>query len=159
MIDVAVLVINSQVCSGEVEDSGEERLSQYLQDHAVHLVGYEVVPDDRETIRKHLVSLCDKQDLQVIFTIGGTGVRPTDWAPEATRDIIEKEIPGIGEAMRAESLKKMKTAMLSRGTAGIRGTTMVINLPGNPQGAIENLSTFLPILDHTVQKISSVSPR
>ncbi len=158
MIDVAVLVINSKICSGEAEDRGEESLRQYLQDNDVHLVGYEVVPDDRETIRKHLVSLCEKQDLQVIFTIGGTGVRPTDWAPEATRDIIEKEIPGIGEAMRAESLKKMKTAMLSRGTAGIRGKTMVVNLPGSPKGAIENLSTFLPILDHTVQKISRVSP-
>lgn len=154
MIGVAVVVINSKVSSGEAEDRGKESLSQYLQANDVHLVGYEVVPDDRETIRKRLVSLCEKPDLQVIFTIGGTGIRPTDWAPEATRDIIEKEIPGIGEAMRAESLKKMKTAMLSRGTAGIRGKTMVVNLPGSPNGAIENLSTFLPILDHTVEKLS-----
>ena len=130
---------------------------EYLQNNALHLVGYEVVPDDRETIRKHLMSLCEKQDLQVIFTVGGTGVRPTDWAPEATRDVIEKEIPGIGEAMRAESLKKMRTAMLSRGTAGIRGKTMVVNLPGSPKGAIDNLSTLLPILDHTVGKLSGVS--
>ncbi len=156
MIDVAVLVINSKICSREAEDRGKESLCQYLQDHNVRLVGYEVVPDDRETIRQHLVSLCEKQDLQVIFTVGGTGVRPTDWAPEATRDVIEKEIPGIGEAMRAESLKKMRTAMLSRGTAGIRGKTMVVNLPGSPKGAIDNLSTLLPILDHTVGKISGI---
>ena len=157
MIDVAVLVINSKICSGEVEDRGKESLCQYLQDHALRLVGYEVVPDDRETIREHLVSLCEKQDLQVIFTIGGTGVRPTDWAPEATRDVVEKEIPGIGEAMRAESLKKMRTAMLSRGTAGIRGKTMVVNLPGSPKGVIDNLATLLPILDHTVGKVSGAS--
>ena len=157
MIDVAVLVINSKICSGEAEDRGKERLCQYLQDHDVHLVKYEVVPDDREAIRQQLVSLCEFQDLQAIFTVGGTGVRPTDWALEATRDVIEKEIPGIGEAMRADSLKKMKTAMLSRGTAGIRGTTMVVNLPGSPKGAIDNLSTFLPILDHTVGKLSGMS--
>ncbi len=154
MMDVAVLVINSKICSGEADDRGKESLCQYLQDHALRLVGYEVVPDDREVIREHLVSLCEKEDLRVIFTVGGTGVRPTDWAPEATRDVIEKEVPGIGEAMRAESLKKMRTAMLSRGTAGIRGKTLVVNLPGSPKGVIDNLATLLPILDHTVGKIS-----
>lgn len=157
MIDVAVVVISSKICSGEAEDRGKESLCRYLEDHDLCLVGYEVVPDDREIIRKHLMSLCEKQDLQVIFTVGGTGVRPTDWAPEATRDVIEKEIPGIGEAMRAESLKKMRTAMLSRGTAGIRGKTMVVNLPGSPKGVIDNLATLLPILDHTVGKISGAS--
>ena len=157
MIDVAVLVINSKICSGEAEDQGKDRLCQYLQDHDLRLVGYEVVPDDREVIRRHLVSLCEARDLRVIFTVGGTGVRPTDWAPEATRDVVEKEVPGIGEAMRAESLKKMRTAMLSRGTAGIRGKTLVVNLPGSPKGAVDNLATFLPILDHMVEKISGVS--
>lgn len=157
MIDVAVVVISSKICSGEAEDRGKESLCRYLEDHDLCLVGYEVVPDDREIIRKHLMSLCEKQDLQVIFTVGGTGVRPTDWAPEATRDVVEKEIPGIGEAMRAESLKKMRTAMLSRGTAGIRGKTMVVNLPGSPKGVIDNLATLLPILDHTVGKIAGGS--
>ncbi len=155
MIDVAILVINGKIRSGEAEDRGKESLCQYLQDQNVRLVEYEVVQDDREVIRNHLVSLCDKQDLQVIFTVGGTGVRPTDWAPEATRDVIEKEIPGIGEAMRTESLKKMRTAMLSRGTAGIRGKTLVVNLPG--RGAIDNLATLFPILDHTVGKLSGAS--
>ena len=157
MIDVAVMVISSKICSGETDDRGKESLCQYLQDQDLRLVGYEVVPDDREVIRKHLVALCDKPGLRVILTVGGTGVRPTDWAPEATRDVIEKEIPGIGEAMRAESLKKMRTAVLSRGTAGIRGKTMVVNLPGSPKGVIDNLATLLPILDHTVGKISGVS--
>lgn len=157
MIDVAVVVISSKICSGEAEDRGKESLCRYLQDHALHLASYEVVPDDREVIRKRLVRLCEEQDLGVVFTVGGTGVRPTDWAPEATRDVIEKEIPGIGEAMRAESLKQMRTAMLSRGTAGIRGKTMVVNLPGSPKGVIDNLATLLPILDHTVGKMAGVS--
>ena len=154
MIIVAVVVINSKIYSGAEKDKGAESLRRYLQEHDARIVDYEVVPDDRESIRKQLLHLCENPDLQVILTVGGTGVRPTDWAPEATRDVIEKEIPGIGEVMRAESLKKVKTAMLSRGTAGIRGSTMVINLPGNPQGAIENLSVCLPILDHTVEKLS-----
>lgn len=153
MLEVAVLVVNSRICSGEVEDTGEAGLCRYLQDHDAQVVAYEVVPDDREAIRERLMGLCERR-IQVIVTVGGTGVRPTDWVPEATRDVIEKEIPGIGEAMRMESLKKVKTAMLSRGTAGIRGGTMVVNLPGSPKGAIDNLSTILPILDHTVKKLS-----
>lgn len=153
MLDVAVLVINSRIYSGGVEDTVEAGLCRYLQDHDARVVAYEVVPDDREAIRERLMGLCERR-IQVIVTVGGTGVRPTDWVPEATRDVIEKEIPGIGEAMRMESLKKVKTAMLSRGTAGIRGGTMVVNLPGSPKGAIDNLSTILPILDHTVKKLS-----
>jgi len=90
----------------------------------------------------------------VVFTVGGTGVRPTDWAPEATRDVIDKEIPGIGEAMRVESLKKVRTAMLSRGTAGIKNSTLIVNLPGSAKGAQENLGVLIPILEHTVEKLS-----
>ena len=86
--------------------------------------------------------------------MGGTGVRPTDWAPEATRDVIDKEIPGIGEAMRIESLKKVRTAMLSRGTAGLMGRTLIVNVPGSPKGARENLSVLMPILEHTVDKVA-----
>ena len=154
MIVVAVVVINSKIYSGEAEDKGAKSLRRYLQEHDARIVDYEVVPDDRESIRKQLLHLCEVPNLHLILTIGGTGVRPTDWAPEATRDVIEKEIPGIGEVMRAESLKKVKTAMLSRGTAGIRGSTMVINLPGSSKGAIENLSVCLPLLDHAVEKLS-----
>ena len=154
MIVVAVVVINSKIYSGSEKDKGAESLRRYLQEHDARIVDYEVVPDDRESIRKQLLHLCEVPNLHLILTIGGTGVRPTDWAPEATRDVIEKEIPGIGEVMRAESLKKVKTAMLSRGTAGIRGSTMVINLPGSSKGAIENLSVCLPLLDHAVEKLS-----
>ncbi len=159
MIDVAVLVVSSKICSGEADDQGEARLRRYLEEQSARILAYDVVPDDRDTIRRELLRLCEHGTLQVIFTVGATGVRPTDWAPEATREIIEKEIPGLGEAMRAESAKTVGTAMLSRGTAGIRGRTMVINLPGSPKGVIDNLSTVFPILDHAVGKISGGASR
>src|SRR3989449_7046692 len=98
-------------------------------------------------------SLCESGTADVVLTAGGTGVRPTDVVPEVTREVAEKEIPGIGEAMRLESLKKVQTAMLSRGTAGIRGRTLIVNLPGSPRGARENLAVVLPVLEHTVDKV------
>ncbi len=157
MIQVAIIVVSSKILSGEASDKGREDLEQYLADHEIQIVAYEIVPDDRKEIRECLLSVCTTVAPQVILTLGGTGVRPNDWAPEATRDVIEKEIPGIAEVMRAESLKKVKTAMLSRGTAGILGSTIIVNLPGSPKGAKENLATFLPILDHTVEKASKVT--
>jgi molybdenum cofactor synthesis domain-containing protein len=119
------------------------------------VVAYEVVQDERKAVTDRLVRLCEEHRPDVLLTVGGTGVRPTDWAPEATREVIEKEIPGIGEAMRQESLKTVRTAMLSRGTAGIRGATLIVNLPGSPKGARENLGVVLPILDHTVEKMTA----
>ena len=157
MIRAAIIVVSSKILSGEKSDKGRADLEQYLGNNEIQIVAYEIVPDDRKEIRECLLSICTAVAPQVIFTIGGTGVRPNDWAPEATRDVIEKEMPGIGEVMRAESLKKVKTAMLSRGTAGILGSTIIVNLPGSPKGAKENLTTFLPILDHTVEKASKVT--
>ena len=100
-----------------------------------------------------LVALCDGGAADVVLTVGGTGVRPTDVVPDVTREVAEKEIPGIGEAMRQESLKKVQTAMLSRGTAAVRAGTLIVNLPGSPRGARENLGVVLPVLEHTVGKI------
>lgn len=157
MIRAAIVVVSSKILSGEASDKGREGLEQYLADNEIQIVAYEIVPDDRKEIRECLLSVCTTVAPQVILTLGGTGVRPNDWAPEATRDVIEKEIPGIAEVMRAESVKKVKTAMLSRGTAGILGSTIIVNLPGSPKGAKENLATFLPILDHTVEKASKVT--
>ena len=156
MIHAAVLVVSSKILTGQASDKGRAELEQLLEENDVTIEAYEIVSDDRANIRERLLSLCDQNAPDVILTLGGTGVRPTDWAPEATRDVIEKEIPGIAETMRTESLKKVKTAMLSRGTAGIRGSTLIVNLPGSPKGAKENLGTFLPILEHIVEKTSGV---
>jgi molybdenum cofactor synthesis domain-containing protein len=154
---LAVLAISTKILSGQESDKNRKSLGDILTNHQLTLLSYEVVADDRQAISHQLAKLCEMGSPQVILTLGGTGVRPTDWAPEATRDVIDKEIPGIGEAMRAESLKKVGTAMLSRGTAGIRGNTLIINLPGSVKGAQENLQVVLPLLDHMVGKIGGRS--
>ena len=156
MVTVALLVISNKIASGVEPDRGRDALEQMIRELPGTVVTYDIVPDERTAIAARLVKICEERKPDVLLTVGGTGVRPTDWAPEATRDVVEKEIPGIGEAMRQESLKKVRTAMLSRGTAGIRGATLIVNLPGSPKGAKENLGILLPILDHTVEKIKPV---
>lgn len=153
MMRAAVVVVNSKIASGAEPDASRDAVVQLVADLPAQLVGYEVVPDDRKAIREQVVRFSDEEGAHLVLTLGGTGVRPTDWTPEATRDAIEKEIPGIGEAMRQESLKKVRTAMLSRGTAGIRGRSLIVNLPGSLNGIKENLAVIQPILEHTVEKI------
>ena len=157
MLRVGVLVISSKIASGVEPDEGRAVLEGMIRDLPGAMIGYDVVPDERKIITERLMTICDEQGPDVLLTVGGTGVRPTDWAPEATRDVVEKEIPGIGEAMRQESLKQVRTAMLSRGTAGIRRGTLIVNLPGSAKGAKENLGVLLPILDHAVEKIKPVT--
>lgn len=154
MLQIAILVVSSKISTGVKEDTGRLKLEEMVRSIPGTVQAYQVVQDDQVEIRETLRLMCDQHEPDILFTVGGTGIRPTDWAPEATRDVIEKEIPGIGEAMRQESLKKVKTAMLSRGTAGIRGQTLIVNLPGSSKGAEENLITILPILEHMVEKIS-----
>ena len=153
MIRAAILVVSSKIADGQEEDKGKAALVQLVESIPASLASYDVVPDERQAIRDRLVSLCEGGRADVVLTVGGTGVRPTDVVPEITREVAEKEIPGIGEAMRLESLKKVQTAMLSRGTAGIRGRTLIVNLPGSPRGARENLAVVLPVLEHTVDKV------
>ncbi len=157
MIRVAVVLISSKIQSGQIPDENRKPLETILTNNQLTLLSYDVVADDRQAISRQLGTLCETSPPHIILTLGGTGVRPTDWAPEATRDVIEKEIPGIGEAMRAESLKKVRTAMLSRGTAGIRGTTLIMNLPGSVNGMQENLNIVLPLLEHMVEKMGSMA--
>ena len=153
MIGVAALMITSKILSGQEADACRKIVEDLLTNHQMSLLSYEVVPDKRELIVQRLQALCEKGDVPMILTLGGTGVRPTDWVPEATREVIEKEIPGIAEAMRAESLKKVRTAMLSRGIAGIKGHTVIINLPGSAKGIKENCEVIFPLLEHLVQKM------
>ena len=150
---VGVLVVSSKILGGD-PDPCRKILEGCLTNHQMSLVSYEIVADNRQEVTIGLQQMCQKVGPGVVFTLGGTGVRPTDWVPEATRDVIEKEIPGVGEAMRAESLNKVRTAMLSRGTAGIKGRTLIINLPGSPKGMKENLEYVAPLLEHMVEKIS-----
>jgi len=145
-------MVSNKILSGEKPDLCRKILEETLTNHQMALLSYEVLPDEREAIVQRLQALCQAGS-PVVLTLGGTGVRPTDWVPEATREVIEKEIPGMAEAMRAESLKKVRTAMLSRGIAGIKEKTLIINLPGSAKGMKENCDVILPLVDHIVGKI------
>ncbi len=112
---------------------------------------YLIVPDERERLRDVMIDLADQKKVDIVFTTGGTGFSPRDVTPEATRSVIERETPGISEAMRLESLKVTPKAMLSRAIAGIRGKTLVINLPGSPKAVRENLAVFLQVIDHALE--------
>jgi molybdenum cofactor synthesis domain-containing protein len=114
-----------------------------------------IVPDDLESIRKTLLEWSDSGDLDVILTTGGTGFNPRDVTPEATLAVVERGAPGLAEAMRTASLKVTPHAMLSRAAAGIRRHTLIVNLPGSPKGAVENLEVILPVLPHAVELIKN----
>ena len=159
MIGVAALMISTKILSGQELDVCRKTLEDTLTNYQMTLLSYEVLPDQQEMIVQRLKALCQTEFLPVVLTLGGTGVRPTDCVPEATREVIDKEIPGIAEAMRAESLKKVRTAMLSRGIAGIKEKTVIINLPGSAKGMKENCEVVLPLLDHIVGKIGYVEKK
>ena len=115
------------------------------------MVKEELLPDDESSIRERLSIWADSSEMDVILTTGGTGFAPRDVTPEATRAIIDREAPGLAEAMRAASLKVTPHAMLSRVVTGIRKKTIIVNLPGSPKGAVENLQVIIPVLPHAVQ--------
>jgi molybdenum cofactor synthesis domain-containing protein len=115
------------------------------------LVKEALLPDEESAIREILASWADSGEMDVILTTGGTGFSPRDVTPEATRAIIDREAPGLAEAMRAASLKVTPHAMLSRIVTGIRKKTLIVNLPGSPKGAVENLQVVVPVLPHAIQ--------
>ena len=152
MIRAAVITLSDKGSRGERVDESGAVLRELLGSIGVSVVQYAVLPDERARIAAALTDLADNGNVDLIVTTGGTGVAPRDVTPEATRDVIDRELPGMAEAMRAESLRKTPHAMLSRAVAGIRGRTLIINLPGSPRGARENLTVILPALVHAVEK-------
>ena len=152
-------MISQKVFSGQEPDGCRKILEDTLTNYQMTLLSYEVLSDQRDVIVQRLRAHCQDGTSPVVLTLGGTGVRPTDWVPEATKEVIDKEIPGIAEAMRAESLKKIRTAMLSRGIVGIKDKTVIINLPGSAKGIKDNCEVVLPLLDHIVQKIGYVEEK
>jgi molybdenum cofactor synthesis domain-containing protein len=118
----------------------------------MEIMGRRIIPDEREMIRRTLLEWCDG-GADLIVTTGGTGVSPRDVTPDATLDVIDREIPGMAEAMRRQSAAVTPHAMISRAMAGIRGRTLIINLPGSPKGARENLAVLRPALGHAIEKI------
>ncbi len=151
MITVAVLTISDKGSKGERKDVSGPLIEDILKKIEAEVKYYEILPDEKRLIRKNLIKYSKKVDL--ILTTGGTGLSPRDVTPDATLEVIEREVPGISEAMRAEGLKKTRMAMLSRAVAGVKGETLIINLPGSPKAVKENLETILNIIPHAIEKI------
>lgn len=151
MIRVGILTVSDRGARGEYED----RSGPAIRDLAVERLGARVdreaiVPDERAIVAATLAAWCG-EGLSLVLTTGGTGFAPRDVTPEATRDVIERDAPGLAEAMRAASLRVTPHAMLSRAVAGIRGCTLIVNLPGSPKAARENLEAILPVLPHAIE--------
>lgn len=149
----AVVCVSDRCSRGECEDKSGKLISELVSPLGA-TVEYVIVPDEKEKISETLVRLCDEIKADVILTTGGTGFAPRDVTPEATKAVIEKEVPGIPEAIRYESLKITPRAMLSRAAAGIREKTLIINLPGSPKAVRESLEVILPVLPHAVETLS-----
>lgn len=148
-----VLTISDRSSQGLRADASGPALQAAIEQHGWQVARYEIIPDDLATIRDTLIQWCDAGEMAVILTTGGTGFSPRDVTPEATLQAVERLTPGIPEAMRQASLAITQHAMLSRAVAGIRGKTWIINLPGSPKAALENLNTVLPVLQHGVDLI------
>jgi molybdopterin adenylyltransferase len=153
-IKVGILTISDRSSRGERPDLSGPALSARVQELGWIVSLASIVPDEITEIKNVLLDWC-AQGLSLILTTGGTGFTPRDVTPEATLAVLEKVAPGLSEAMRNDSLKMTPHAMLSRAIAGIRGSTLIINLPGSPKAALENFSTVIPIIPHAVELLSN----
>ena len=153
---IAVLTVSDRCARGEAEDKSGPLISEILAPCG-ETAQYRCVPDEQAAIKAALLEMCDTVKADLVITTGGTGFAPRDVTPEATKAVVEKEVPGIPEAIRAESLKITPKAMLSRATAGIRGKTLIINLPGSPKAVRESLAVVIPVLDHAMETLSGVT--
>lgn len=154
MYRVAVLTISDRCSKGQREDESGRIVQELVKNLPGEVVKYEVIPDDPDTIKEKLISYCDSLKVDLVLTDGGTGFTRRDFTPEATKEVIEREVPGIPEAMRAEGLRFTKRAMLSRAIAGIRGRTLIVNLPGSSKGVKESLEAILDGLPHGLDMIA-----
>lgn len=152
-ITAAVLTVSDRSSRGEREDKSGEVIEELLKSIGAEIKEYRIVPDEREVIERSLRELSDGSGVDLIVTTGGTGLGPRDVTPEATLEVIDKRIPGFEEAMRAESIKITPHGMLSRAVSGLRGRTVIINLPGSPKAVRETLSVVLPALPHAVELV------
>ncbi|MGH9683932.1 MAG: MogA/MoaB family molybdenum cofactor biosynthesis protein [Candidatus Acidiferrales bacterium] len=147
---VVVITISDSVSSGKSEDRSGPAVVTRCKELGWTVGSSTVLPDDRPSIEALLAKIADTREADLVLTTGGTGVGPRDVTPEATMAIAERMIPGFAEHMRAEGRKKTDRAILSRGSAGIRGETMIVNLPGSPRGAVESLDALAALLPHAI---------
>jgi molybdopterin adenylyltransferase len=153
-IRAAVLTVSDRSARGARADESGGVLAELLLDAGASVVAREVVSDELEPLAAKLRELADREDVNLLVTTGGTGLSPRDNTPEATRAVVEREVPGLSEAMRAETLKQTPTAMLSRGVCGVRSGALVVNLPGSPKGVRECFEVLRPVLAHAVATLS-----
>lgn len=151
MVRYAVLTSSDMGAAGKREDTSGDMAVEMMSAAGHELVERTIVPDERPRIVEVLKQWSFASDVEVILTTGGTGLGPRDVTPEATREVIDVEVPGMAEAMRADSLKVTPMAMISRAIVGVRGTTLIVNLPGSTGGVKDNLAVVLPVLSHAVE--------
>ena len=151
----AVVITVSDACSrGEREDTSGSALKQLLVEHNAQIVESVILADDLDPLAQALKTFAERNDVNLIVTTGGTGLGPRDNTPEATLRVIEREVPGIAEAIRAESLKTTPMAMISRGVCGVYAGTLIINLPGSPKAVPETFAVIAPVLAHSVDLLA-----
>lgn len=151
---IGILTVSDRSARGERPDLSGPAIEEVIVDQGWIVDRIEIIADELSDVVQVLAAWSDSGDLDIILTTGGTGFSPRDITPEALVEVIERDAPGLAEAMRAASLKITPHAMLSRAKAGIRGSTLIINLPGSPRAAIENLNVVLPVLEHAVELLS-----
>ena len=151
MIKVGILTISDKGSRGEREDLSGKVIEEVIRKINGEVKYYQIIPDENDIIQEELIKAVDKLHLDLILTTGGTGLGKRDVTPEATLAIIEKEVPGISEIIRSENFKKTNRAILSRGVAGIRKESLIINLPGSPKGVRESLEIVLEALPHGIE--------
>jgi molybdenum cofactor synthesis domain-containing protein len=151
-LTAAVLTVSDSSSHGEREDLGGPAVAASLEKHSFHVIAREIVPDDQSAIRDALVRMCARAGF--VVTTGGTGIAPRDVTPEATREVCDRLIEGIAERMRSEGAKTTKLAALSRAVCGVRGQSVILNLPGKPSGAVESLEAVIDVIPHVLQLLS-----
>jgi molybdopterin adenylyltransferase len=153
IIQAGVITVSDKGSAGQREDQSGPEVERILKTVGIEVTRRVVIPDEIHQIRDALVDFADHQKIDLIVTTGGTGVAPRDLTPDATLGVIDKEVPGMAEAMRRESHKITPHALISRAVVGIRGRTLIVNLPGSPRSVRENLAVILPALSHAIEKI------
>jgi molybdopterin adenylyltransferase len=155
-IRAGVVTVSDKGYAGEREDSSGPLMAELLRKMGAQVVQQTIVPDEQTEIRRTLIALADEAHLDLIVTTGGTGPAPRDVTPEATRTVIEREMPGLAEVLRFEGYRQTPLAVISRGVAGIRGRTLIVNLPGSPKAVREGMETLIPILPHAIRMLRGV---